>query len=261
MEEMILLFLIGLLSGTISAFFGVGGGIVIIPILNFIYPELEQHFVIATSLAVIFINAMINTYRFKKIFTLQIKPLIVIIIVTLISVSITAKLAEDLNSHVLKLIFAALITFIVLPLMLIDKRKLDFLPKNKTFASILTGFISGTISGFTGLGGGAVNVPLLYQLLNVDFKLTSFYSNFIMIFTALSGALTFAFLDAPEVSFEQVGFVLPKLALFIMIGTYFGSMIGKSLHSKFDSKKLKLLFVIFLIFVIIRTTYLSISNL
>lgn len=261
MEEIVFLILIGLISGTVSAFFGVGGGIVIIPILNFIYPELDQKFIIATSLAVIFINAIFNSVRFKKIYHLPIKSLSVIIVFTLVFSVLAAKIAEGLNTTILRLIFVAFISLVVLPLMFVDKEKVNFLPKNKKISSALIGIISGSISGFTGLGGGAVNVPLLYQLLHVDFKLTSFYSNVIMIFTAFSGFLTFSLMDAQTVSFQQWGYVLPFLAVYIVIGTYFGSKFGKFLHAKFDEKKLKLYFVLLLLFIIIRTTYLSISTL
>ena len=63
----LVLFLLGLVIGPISTFFGIGGGFLIISVLYWLYPDLSPQVVISTSLGVICLNSMVNIRNFRKL--------------------------------------------------------------------------------------------------------------------------------------------------------------------------------------------------
>ena len=63
---MIVLILLSLAVGFISSFFGVGGGVLMVPGLYMIFPELPHQTIISTSIGVIFFNGVLNSFNFYK---------------------------------------------------------------------------------------------------------------------------------------------------------------------------------------------------
>ena len=57
---------VGLAVGVISALFGVGGGVIAVPALVLLYPEVPQTSIIGVSLGMIFFNSLINSNNFYK---------------------------------------------------------------------------------------------------------------------------------------------------------------------------------------------------
>jgi hypothetical protein len=251
MIEVFELLLIGLLAGILSAFFGVGGGIIMVPLLSILLPELPFHFIIATSLSVIFFNALFNSIRFSKKINYEFKQIAIVVFSILLFTSLSSKFASSLNEFYLKLIFAASLSILTVWINIPKKETLG--KTNKSMFSVLIGFISGGISGLTGLGGGAFNVPLLHIWLKIPFRESSAYSNLIMIFTASAACITFMLQESPAIEMTHIGFVIPKLCFAMVIASFFGSKIGIILHQKVDEKKLKLYFSLLLILIIIRT--------
>ena len=223
--EFILLLILGVAVGFISSFFGVGGGIVMVPLLNLFFPELDQKYIIATSLSVIFINSMVNTYNFKKSVQLHWNTVFTIAFSSVIFAFITANYAQVISSVVLKWIF---VVFLLITISLLLKKREENLDDKaesqlkKVMFKILIGVIAGFISAITGMGGGAIIVPLMLYWLHTEMKSVSAYSNAVMIFTTCSGMLSYLLTKAPEVSMPSVGYVLPFVALFIILGSCFG---------------------------------------
>ena len=60
------LFLSGIITGILSTFFGIGGGMLVVPILYSIFPNVDHSLIISSSLGMILINSIINTYFFRR---------------------------------------------------------------------------------------------------------------------------------------------------------------------------------------------------
>lgn len=252
MIEIVELLLLGFAAGLLSAFFGVGGGIIMVPLLSMLKPELPLLFVIATSLSVIIFNALFNTFRFSRTVKFDLRSIGLVAVSVLFFTWVSSEFASGLNEETLHYIFAAALLIVTIWINY-NPTPVAQTSQRRTIKSILIGFISGGISGLTGLGGGAFNVPLLHRWLALPFKETSAYSNLIMLVTATTATLTYVFKDAPEVGLFAIGYVVPKLTFAMLIGSFFGSKIGIRLHKKVAEKKLKLSFSILLILIIIRT--------
>jgi len=255
--EFIWLVCLGVGVGFISAFFGVGGGIVMVPILNIFYPHFDQHFIIATSLSVIFINSIINTYNFKKSISVKWKTVLYIALSSVISAFLTAEFAKSIDSRILKWIFVFFITLVAGLLLFRSTPNTEQKPYKSQvlfyFYHILIGVLTGFISAITGLGGGAIIVPLMIYLLFIPMNQVSAYSNAIMIFTTLSGTLAYMMSKTPEINYTTFGFVIPILTLTITFGSFFGSKFGVKLNQKVDQKIIKKSFAALLLLAAMKT--------
>ncbi|MBR3410978.1 MAG: sulfite exporter TauE/SafE family protein, partial [Candidatus Methanomethylophilaceae archaeon] len=99
--------------------------------------------------------------------------------------------------------------------------------------------VAGMISSMTGVGGGAVKVPLMNIYMHVPIKAASPTSSYMIGITAFSGAITY-FIS---------GQVLLEYAAAIAIGAFAGSIVGTSLARKLHTKHLRKYFSILLIVV------------
>ena len=89
--------------------------------------------------------------------------------------------------------------------------------------------VAGMISSMTGVGGGAIKVPLMNIYMHVPMKAASATSSYMIGITAFSGAITY-FLG---------GQVLLEYAAGVAIGAFLGSLIGSSLDRRINGKHLR----------------------
>ena len=124
----------------------------------------------------------------------------------------------------------------------------EFDKKNITY-EILIGLAAGIAGSFFGIGGGSIAVPAFIFVFGVSTHVAVATSLFVMIFSSMSGLITY---------FSQGN--LPNFALLfgflLVIGVIIGSSIGSRLAYKFKGKKIRKLYGIFSICVAIPLTWL-----
>jgi len=112
MNELIILILVGLLAGVMSGLFGIGGGVVVIPALVFIF-GMTQHQAQGTSTALLLLPvgllAFINYYKAGHI---NIKYAAIIACAFFIGAFFGSKLAINMSDLTLKRIFAIVMILI-----------------------------------------------------------------------------------------------------------------------------------------------------
>jgi uncharacterized membrane protein YfcA len=230
----LIIFLTGIGVSFISTLFGLGGGIIIVPILSLILPysHLEA---IATSLATITLVAAFNTYNFNK------KGVIVWRIVPWIAIAsslfafISARVSLYLPEKILIGIFIVFLLWVGLRTFLLsedkEERKLKRTHKWYPFG---IGALSGSLSGLTGIGGGGITTPLTLitgLVRNIQAAPTS---NAVMIFTALFASLSFAFTDTEINTKFTLGYIHLDTAFLLFFGSAFFSRIGVLINQKFS---------------------------
>ena len=157
---------IGIFAGLASGLLGIGGGLIVVPALAFVFtlasvPPFEiMHLAAGTSLAVMIVTAisgMIAHHRLKNILWpifFRLLPSI------LIGVIVGAIFAGSLNTRWLEIIFGVFLLFISITMFSLAQPKLTrCLPRWPLLS--LMGFVIGGNSGLLGVGGGAVTIPLL----------------------------------------------------------------------------------------------------
>jgi uncharacterized membrane protein YfcA len=256
----------GLIVGVFSSFFGVGGGILIVPTLYTFFEFLPPQVVIATSLSLIFFNSCINTFNFVKS---GIRPnfsfLLPIAFAMIFGVIAGGKMALLLPPKTVKLIFSVFVFGIAIRTLLVklkDETSSEWKPntdfKSRSIA-IIVGLIGGVVAGMTGLGGGAVLVPLFITVLHIPFKFISAYSNACMVVGTFAGMMTYLIEPTPTFIFNyevlergQIGFVNFSIVAALFIGSSLSSKFGVKLVKKVDPNLSKKLFAVLLIIISIK---------
>ena len=119
MIEIILLLGIGLIAGVVSSMLGVGGGIILVPILILLM-KLDPHQAIGTSLAIIIPTVLVGACAHYRLENVNVQLAIIIAVGAVIGAVLGAHVAEVLPSAYLKKVFGVVL-FIIAIKMIIGK--------------------------------------------------------------------------------------------------------------------------------------------
>lgn len=267
----IILALTGIFVGLLSAFFGVGGGVLIVPVLYGLFPDTEPSVIIGTSLSVIFINSVLNSYNFKKL-KLNVKYSwgLILALGMVIGILITSQYIKAIDPKQVRLIFGIVLFATALRTAFFkppedNPESTPELNSKTLFLLVGTGLGGGAIAGLTGLGGGIVMVPLLMTLVKVPLRMVPIYSNLAMAGGTLIGGIRYAQIHAPNIINEgflrdyQWGSVQIAVALIIFAGSSLSSRFGAGLTQKVSKVTSKRLFIVLLIVMGGRIVYGALS--
>lgn len=252
------LIIVGVLVGIVSTLFGIGGGIIIIPSLYTIFPDVSAQVILASSLGIIFINSIINNYNFYKS-NLRVHPKHLLTLAIFISAGafIGSKLAIFLPPDTVKKIFGITLLVVATKTLLSrpvieSQKKWSIHNQNHVYTKLaLMALIGGTISGLTGLGGGIILVPLFLTFLKMPYRQIPIYSNACMTFGTLSGVITYmtstnAITDqlftSSFLNTLQFGYVNVGIIMLLATGSIFSSRVGVKIGQKISPKLAKNLF-------------------
>ena len=270
----ILLPITGIFVGILSTIFGVGGGIIAVPILYLMFPKISPQLVISTSMGMIFINSLINTRNFLK----QGKKITLHFFFTLslgmtFGVIIGTNIVNSVSPTAIKKIFGVTLLLVAIKTVFskTDPRgsKEEWAPPIALEAQIkylLACLLAGTLAGTTGLGGGAILVPVFISLLKTPYNWVSFLSNICMGSGALVGVLSYLFtkpnspIFRPEnIGFTQINSVNFGLITLLSLGALLSSKLGVRLGERLDPTTSKRLFAGLLIIISSKILYNSLN--
>lgn len=108
---------------------------------------------------------------------------------------------------------------------------------------VLIGLVLGVFSSFLGIGGGPVNLVVLYYFFSMDTKAAALSSIYIILFSQIASlASTFVTGRVPEVE-------LLTLAVMVICGVL-GGMLGRTLNRKMSASQVDKLFLLLLVIII-----------
>jgi uncharacterized membrane protein YfcA len=225
--------LTGLGVSALSTLFGLGGGIIMVPVLGLITP-LSHLEIIATSLATIVFVALYNTinYHFQKLINWRIVPWIAV--PSALFAFFSAKLSTHLNERLLIFIFLLFLIITAVRTLRISESKNEVQEGKDTKRMIPfgIGMISGLIASATGIGGGGVTTPLMLITGLVRNLQAAPTSNAIMIFTSLAGSTGYAFTAFKSDNPLALGYIHPQLSLMLFLGSLVFSCFGYRLNKR-----------------------------
>ena len=197
MLDYIFYIIIGIVSGIASGVFGIGGGMIIVP-LALAFAHLSAHQAIALSVIQMIFASIFGSYLNYKNKILNLKDGIFVGIGGLIGASfsgIIIKLLEDIYLTSIFL-FISIISFIKYAFgvkNVIVQNQRSILVKN--FILICAGAITGVFAISLGIGGGLLIAPILGYFLGYDSKKVVSISLFFVIFSSFSGTISFILQD------------------------------------------------------------------
>jgi uncharacterized membrane protein YfcA len=157
----------GLVAGLLAGLFGVGGGIVIVPVLSYVLPPLgidpaiQQKLAVSTSLATIIPTSIVSARKHHARRAIDI-PLLRSLVPSLIAGTLAgAALIVVLRGEALTFVFALVALLVALNLGVtgVDWRLRDRFPEGLPRHAI--GAAMGAVSTVMGIGGGTVGVPIM----------------------------------------------------------------------------------------------------
>ncbi|MEX2476188.1 sulfite exporter TauE/SafE family protein [Marinobacter sp.] len=254
----VLYLVLGAFAGTLAGLFGIGGGLVIVPVLIFsfglqgISAEVAAHMAVGTSLATIVFTSLssIRSHHLHAAVRWDIfRPMTVGIVVGALIGAWTASL---LSGPALELVIGIFVIVVAVKMILDANPKPGRVVPGTTGLGVAGGGI-GWASAIFGIGGGTLTVPYL-SWCNVKMQQAVGTSAACGLPIALSGALGniwtgWANPDLPELSF---GFIYLPALLGIILTSVLFARVGANLAHRLNARLLKRIFAIMLILVGIR---------
>ncbi|OKY25256.1 hypothetical protein BI291_16990 [Thalassotalea sp. PP2-459] len=244
----------GIFAGMLAGLLGVGGGIVIVPVLYFLFQSLgvsaESAMLVATatSLATIVptsISSIRSHHRQGNVDVVLLKRWSVCI---LVGVLVGSWLVTRVDGTILTLLFGLIATMSALNMLFRTGKSTIYKALPNTVGQTVMGTSIGFFSAMVGIGGGTISVPLL-TFFNYPAHKAVGTAAAIGLIISLPGAITMLTLgstptDAPVGTYGLVNligfiFIVPLTVLFAPIGAAFAA--------KLDAVKLKKVFAIVLL--------------
>lgn len=253
---------LGSFVGLISSFFGVGGGVAIVPMLYFLFPAFTPSTVIGCSLGVICVNSLINSYNFYKIGKKpNYKMAFVLGLGMVIGTLVATQFVTLISPRSIKMVFAITLVIITFKTIFTKTNKdsssefrIEETSRNYIVIAI-SGLLGGIVAGFTGLGGGIILVPLMIHVLKAPLNWVPVYSNAAMVMGTLAGTINYILLPLTTnpltgTSLEryQLGSVNLALILIIFSGAFLTSRLGAKYSQKISPRVSKWSFVVMILF-------------
>ncbi len=249
----------GCVVGFLAGMFGIGGGLLIVPLLVFSYsysgisPSIQTHLAMGTSLFIIIFTSSTSAFQHNKQHNIYWPAVLGIGLSSALTAVVTAKLAAGLTGGHLRIVFALVVIGSGVLMLTESKaesqKRLTLLSRPSTLGLIGTGLASGVISALAGVGGGVITIPMMYYFLKIPLKLTIGTSSATVIITAFFSVAGYILsgmghADLPNWS---LGFVDLQRGTAIIIGTFLLARIGAYVSFKTPPYRLRILFALFII--------------
>ncbi|ASE62201.1 sulfite exporter TauE/SafE family protein [Chryseobacterium indologenes] len=273
MSEIIILFLGAISAGLLGSLTGLGGGVIIIPLLTLGF-GVPMHYAIGASLISVIGTSSGAAVAFVKEGFTNMRIGMFLEIATTAGAIIGALVSGMLNPNTIGIIFASILLLTVIlnlkgkpdhqePLIkgsleeklklfgtFPDKGVLKSYSARNTVPGFLMMMFAGAMSGLLGIGSGALKVLAMDNMMKLPFKVSTTTSNFMIGVTAVASALIYF----------QRGEIIPVIVAPVLIGVVIGSFIGSKTLMVSKTKKLKVFFAIVITILSIYMMYNGINK-
>jgi len=247
-ELLPLAFFLAILVGMLSAIIGIGGGALYVPILMFLF-SLDYKIAVGTSLVIIVCSTLTSALTYIKQNQVFFRVALCVAIPGLIASAICSYLTQFISTFHLSLFFALFVFLIGIQMIFPGKGIVFRIAHGPTFEEekktsfgekiyaklsylhfLLWGLVSGSTNGFTGIGGGMINVPAM-NLGGLPIHIAVATSLFAVFCISITSALVHLSLGhtAPT----------PVYVVFI-VGSMLGAFIGARIAHYVPEKELRL---------------------
>lgn len=251
----ILYFLIGLVASAFGAIAGIGGGVIIKPVLDF-FGHYDVTTIGVLSAATVFSMASVSLMKaFFSNIKVQSKVAFILALSSIIGGIFGKMLFNYTVSSVSNLELVTIIQSIILTFLMFliyiyykNKHSIKTFHIYNSFFIMFVGFILGIIAAYLGIGGGPFNVAILTLGFSMSAKEASVNSIFIIFFSQLTSLLT----TQVTTGFEQ--FNLAMLP-YIIGGGILGGIIGSMFLVKINDENVERIFSIGTILILLLSLF------
>jgi len=238
--------------GFFAGLFGIGGGLISVPFLFFLFDTVNidkdyvMHLSVGTSFSITILTSLSSVIAHRKNNAFDTSIVLNYGIFVVIGVLMGTFLTTFLKTKSLILFFAIIVFLFGAYLMLRNETK-QIKSKITFFKKLIFGFVSGIICAPMGITGAMMNVPILRFFgypINVAIGCSSGIGLMISLFGAIGFFISGFYLDVDLPL--SVGFInIPAFLIFIPITTFMARVGANTVH-KMDNVKVQRLFGVFL---------------
>ncbi len=242
----VLFFVIALLASTIGAISGIGGGVIIKPVMD-AFSGLDIAVVNFLSGCTVLTMSVSSFMRGRKS---ELKLNYRVSVPLAIGASVGGIVGKSLFSMLtgnLALIQSGILLVINIGVFIyiLKKTSIKSLNVQNTLLCCVIGFMLGSISSFLGIGGGPINIAVLYYFFSMTPKFTAKNSLFIILLSQISSLLTtFATNAVPEFSTSTLVLMCTGGVLGAIIGGKIDLIMNDEVTEKFFMVVLSLLIIL-----------------
>lgn len=251
----LLCLLVGAVAGFFAGLFGIGGGLLIVPVLVYLLPivgvpePLLMSTALGTSFATIVITGFSSAQRHHKLGNVVWSAVKVLAPSIMVSVFICGFFIGKLDRDISSKLFACLVVYLAVKMVLSIKPKTNKTVKPLTTqSSIIGGILIGMASSAAGIGGGGFIVPFLNSR-GIDMKKAIGSSAFCGMLLGTSGMFSFMLSGLGNAAMPEysLGYIYFPAVLCITATSFFTSKLGATATSKLPVPTLKKGFALLLI--------------
>ena len=251
----LLCLLVGAVAGFFAGLFGIGGGLMIVPVLVYLLPmvgvpePLLMSTALGTSFATIVITGFSSAQRHHKLGNIVWSAVKLLAPSIMVSVFICGFFIGKLDRDISSKLFACLVVYLAVKMVLSIKPKTNKTVKPLTTqSSIIGGILIGMASSAAGIGGGGFIVPFLNSR-GIDMKKAIGSSAFCGMLLGTSGMFSFMLSGWGNAAIPEysLGYIYFPAVLCITATSFFTSKLGATATSKLPVPTLKKGFALLLI--------------
>ena len=264
MEIALLLIAGGVGAGVFGSLLGLGGGILIVPLLTFGF-NVPLREAVGVSLICVIVTSSASAGVFLQRQTANLRLGMVLELFTAGGALLGGLVAFLLDERVLSGLFAALLVYVAVSMIRPRREPADGDPETTTtpargvdrwfarvagpdygirrpVAGIVGSVVAGVASALLGIGGGLVKVPVMHIVMGVPLRVATATSNLMIGITASTSAWVYLLR----------GGIDPYATGTMAIGVFVGATAGARLAPRVDVRALRLLFAIVLGYTALR---------
>lgn len=231
---------VGLLAGVLGAILGLGGGVVVVPALEFLLPRFGHPVTIGQAVAIsqlgVLAVGLSGAASYLQQGLVRARTGYLLSPYTILGGAAGSVLGLHLPAKLVATVFVALLLYSAYTLLRGSKRVEEAREPSRLVSPAMA--FAGVMSGLLGIGGGTVQVPVLNLLQGMPIREAIATSTFIMGLTAVGNALVY----------QAGGLLDVHLAAAVALGVLLGARAGAGLQAHIPAAQLKMLFSGLLLF-------------
>ncbi|HJT73337.1 MAG TPA: sulfite exporter TauE/SafE family protein, partial [Chitinophaga sp.] len=252
-----LILLVGaFMAGMLGSLTGLGGGVVLIPLLTLVF-HVDIRYAVGASLVASIANSSGAAAAYIKEGITNVRIGMFLEIATTTGAIAGALLAVYTPTHIVAILFGIVLLFSAVMTLRkkhehaetegsklagimrlnssypVDGKKVDYKVRGVGGGYALM-TVAGIVSGLLGIGSGALKVLAMDNIMRIPFKVSTTTSNFMIGVTAAASAVVYL----------QRGYIDPGIAFPVVLGVLAGAFGGSKLLVRINTRKLRILFCI-----------------
>jgi uncharacterized membrane protein YfcA len=226
----------GIVTGVFGSLLGLGGGVLIVPLLTLGF-GLPLHEAVGISLVCVIMTSSAAAGVYLERHTADLRLGMTLELFTASGAFLGGALAFALDEHVLEGLFAGLLLYVAVTMLRASRQAAPEAGQSYEVHRLRIGLLGSTGAGIAsalfGIGGGIIKVPLMHLVMGVPLRVATATSNLMIGITAAASAVIYL----------TRGQIDPYVAGPTAIGVFLGATIGSRAGHRVDVRVLRILFV------------------